>query len=439
MPSAETVFKPTLLITGVALLMVCLARPSSEQLSPTAHQPLPSTASDLWLVPTPDDVSPRVLSAYKPLIAGATAFEAGDYAAALPLVSPTSPAIPDLREYAAYYTAASHLRLSRAAEARALFRALRERKPQGFLSVSAAIGEAEASEALGDHRSAIGIYEDLARSKATINEDVLSRLARAALAGNDRKKAAEAYLRVYYEFPQTDAAIAAEAHLETLRDQYVRVGYKADLGRAQILYGARRYPEARAAFSAIQRHVSGDDRELVDLRIAECDFFLKRYAAARDGLRPYLANASRKAEARFFALSAQRELGHYAEFVAATRALVADFPDSSWSEEALNNLGSHYIVTNQDDLAAEAFRELYEKFPAGVRAERAAWKYGWYKYRTGDYAGTIGVFESAAAAFTRSDYRPSFLYWAGRAHGKMGNGPQASDRLRLVHADYGNS
>ena len=375
-------YKVTLSIVVVALLLLPGANPalrSSDQLSPTAHQPLARTATELWLVPAAEDLSLRALAPYKSLIDGATAFGAGDYRGALPLVSQASLASTDLRDYAAYYTAASQLRLSRLADARALFHALRERKPPGYLSVSSAIGEAEAAEALGDYKAAIAIYHDLVESKTTINEDVLLRLARASFAANERKQAAEAYLRVYYEFPLTEAAIAAETQLETLRDHYTRVSYKADLGRAQMFYGARRYPEARAAFASLQGEVSGDDRELVDLRIAECDFFLKRYPAARDELHPYLDNASRKAEARFFALSTLRELDRDDEFVAATRALVDEFPDSSWSEEALNNLGTYYILTNEDDLAAKSFRELYEKFPSGIRAERAAWKYGWYQ------------------------------------------------------------
>jgi soluble lytic murein transglycosylase len=433
--------KFTLAIVAVLLLLPSPAATlrSSGQLSQTAQQPLPRATSELWLVPSAEEVSARALAPYKSLIDGAAAFAAGDYAGALPLVSQPSLASTDLRDYAAYYTAASQLRLSRSADARALFHALRERKPPGYLSVSSAIGEAEAAEALGDYKRAIAIYEDLVGSKTTFNEDVLSRLARAAFASNDRKKAAESYLRVYYEFPLTDAAIGAETQLEALRDNYVRVGYKTDLGRAQMFYGARRYPEARAAFAAVQSQTSGDDRELVDLRIAECDFFLKRYAAARDALRPYVDAASRKAEARFFALSAMRELDQDDQFVAATRALVDEFPDSSWSEEALNNLATYYILTNEDELAAKAFRELYDKFPTGPRAERAAWKYGWYQYKIGDYPETIRVFESAATAFNRSDYRPSYLYWSARAHGKVGNGPQANERLRVVQADYGNS
>ena len=56
--------------------------------------------------------------------------------------------------------------------------------------------------------------------------------------------------------------------------------------------------------------------------------------------------------ARFFFLSAIRELNDHGQYVALTQALVRDFPDSSWSEEALNNLGTHYILTNEDELAA---------------------------------------------------------------------------------------
>jgi soluble lytic murein transglycosylase len=419
----------------------CLLVPASigSQLQPTVHAPLPAHATDLWLVPSADDRSARSVSTYKPLVEGIERYHAGSHADALALLTRPALASTALADYATYYTGLTQLRLARAAEARQTFQALAARKPQGYLAGGAMLGAGEAAEAAGDHRGAVAIYERLAADKLTINEDVLSRLGRAALAAGDRKRAAEAYLRVYYEFPLTDAATAAAAQLSSLEEQIVRTGYKADLGRAQMLYGARRYAEARAAFQDLQRHATGDDKEVVDLRVAESDFFLRRYEAARSGVRPYLEGASRVAEARFFDLSAVRELGDRDRYIELTRALVRDFPDSSWSEEALNNLGTYYIVQNEDDLAAQAFRELYEKFPSGQRAERAAWKYGWWAYKHGDYNETVRVFESAAVSFARSDYRPSFLYWAARSHAKLGAGTQADARMRLVHTDYANS
>ena len=256
----------------------------------------------------------------------------------------------------------------------------------------------------------------------------------------DRRKTAEALLRIYYEFPLTDAAIAAAAELEPLRDIIVRQGYKLDLGRAIQLYGARRYSDARAAFVALQGEVSGDDRELVDLRIAESDFFLQRHAAALDGVRPWLDRASRQAEARFFHLSALRGLGRDDEFLAQTEALVRDFPESTWSEEALNNLGTYYILKNDDAMAAKAFDQLFAKFPNGQRAERAAWKSGWWAYKNAEYA--------EHGAHLRGRGRSRFR---GRTTGRSSSigrrvrtassdrGADAESRLRLIVTDYGNS
>ena len=409
------------------------------QLAPTVHPALPSNPSELWLVPSENDRSARSAATFEPLSLGVKRFQDGDYAGALMLVSRPSLANTALADYAGYYTGLAQLRLGRSADARRTFDAIIDRKAPGYVTIAAGLAAGEAAEAAGDFPAATRIYERIADQKAAVSEDVLARLGRAALAAGDRAKAALAYIRVYYEFPLTDAATVAGQQLAALQDQITRTGYKADLGRAQLLFGAKRYDEARAAFAAIQSAAEGDDREFVNLRIAECDFYLKRYAAARDGVMPYLEHASRKAEARFFYLSALRELGDREQYIAQTAALVADFSDSSWSEEALSNLGTFYILANEDDEAAQTFKELYDRFPTGPRAERAAWKYGWDSYKKGSFAETIRVFESAAIAFPRSDYRPSFLYWSGRAHAKTGQGAQADSRLRLVYTDYANS
>lgn len=411
----------------------------AEQLAPTVHPALPSNPSELWLVPSENDRASRSTATFEPLATGVKRFQDGDYASALLLFSRPSLANTALADYAGYYTGLAELRLGRSADARRTFDAIIDRKAPGYVTIAAGLAAGEGAEAAGDFPAATRIYERIADQKAAVTDDVLWRLGRAALAAGDRAKAAQAYIRIYYEFPLTDAAAAAAAQLASLQDQITRTGYKADLGRAQLLFGARRYDEARAAFAALQGVAEGDDKEVVTLRVAECDFYLKRYAAAREGVMPYLDRASRKAEARFFYLSALRELGERDQYIVQTAALVAEFPDSSWSEEAINNLGTFYILADEDDQAAQTFKELYDRFPAGARAERSAWKYGWAAYKKGDYAETIRVFESASIGFPRSDYRPSFLYWAGRAHARLGHTSQAESRLRLVYTDYANS
>lgn len=409
------------------------------KLTPTAHAALPDDPSDLWLVPSESDRTARGSAKYEPLAEAVKRYQAGEYAAAAKLAASPSLAGTPLSGYALYYLGMSHLREERTDEAKRTFDRLLKTRPAGHLATAAALAAGGAAEAANDHHAALRIYAELAGDKQIVNDGVLARLGRTALAAGDRSKAASAYLRLYYEYPLTSAGAAAGSQMEALADQMTRRGYEADLGRGQILFGARRYAEARAAFTGVRDRLHGDDRELADLRIAESDFHLKNYTAARDRLRPYLAKSARLAEARFFFLSAMRELGETKQYLALVRALVADFPDSSWAEEALNNLGTHYILANDDEAAANTFRELYAKFPNGTHAERAAWKYGWWSYKTGNHAETVRVFESAATTFSRSNYRPSYLYWAARAHTRKGTAGEGIARMRLVHTDYANS
>ncbi|HEY2432183.1 MAG TPA: transglycosylase SLT domain-containing protein [Vicinamibacterales bacterium] len=407
----------------------------AEPLRPTVHAALPQNIDDYWFAPRAVE---RASVKGTPLAEAATAYAAGNYAPAASYARQALAAGGPLQDYARFYLGGALLR-SEPAEAEKLFTAILDRKPDGYLWLVASLGQAEAVEARGDHAAAADLYEKLSTHKAAAVDDMLARMARAASAAGDRTRAAVAWQRVYYEFPLSDAARSAGDALPTLQDVAPKVDGKRDLGRALILFGAKRYSEARSAFVILQPQASGDEREVIDLRIAECDYFLKRYDAAREGVRPYLEQASRRAEAQYFYLSALRALGNHDEADRLTRALVDAFPDSTWTGEALNSLGTHLIVTNDDDVAAQTFKELYEKFPTGPYAERSAWKYGWRAYTTGHFADTVRVFESAAAAFPRSDYRPPFLYWAGRAREKLGQAESAQARLRLVYTDYMNS
>jgi soluble lytic murein transglycosylase len=409
------------------------------KLAPTAHPALPEDPSAFWLVPSAKERAARTLQQYQPLVDAVKAFEKGEYDRAGLLASRPALAKTALADYATYYRGLSQLRALQTEQARKTLEGLLATEPSGALAMSVAMAAGEAAETATDHAAALAIYEKLAADKTAVGDEVLARLGRTALAAGDRKKAAEAYVRLFYEYPLTTAGATAASSMKSLEDQWTRRGYDADIGRAQIFFGAQRWAEAKAAFQEIRPHVSGDNRELVDLRIAESDYYLRNYAAARKALEPYLRNASRVAEARFFYLSAVREQGNHQQYIDLTRALAADFPDSSWTEEALNNLGTHYILVDEDAKAAETFKELYTKFPNGERAERAAWKYGWSAYRARDYDETIRVFESAAATFPRSNYRPSWLYWTAKAHTKKGRASEGVARMRLVYTDYANS
>ena len=85
------------------------------------------------------------------------------------------------------------------------------------------------------------------------------------------------------------------------------------------------------------------------------------------------------------------------------------------------------------------FREVGEKYPTGRFAERAFWKAGWWAYRQGRFQDAVRLFDRGAELFSRSDYRPSWLYWSGRGSLQAGDAQTAVARLRLAATDYHNS
>jgi soluble lytic murein transglycosylase len=365
----------------------------------------------------------------------------GEYAAALPLVSTPALDATPLAGYAQYYTGIAQLRLERLDEAAKTLKALAAREPAGYLAQAVALARAEVARANGSPRDALDVLEPLTREKTSSPEAILMELARAAEAAGDEDRATAAYRRVYVEFALSEEAGVAKAELARLDAAAMMTPerFRQELGRAERLFAARRYDAARDAYAPLAKIASGDDKELVALRLAETDYYLRRHRAAREKLRPYLTDAKREAEARFFYLTATRALGDIETYVALARALVNDFPQDSWAEETLNNLASHYIIENQDAQADAVFRELYQRFPQGRHAERAAWKIGWWAYKNGSVDEAARIFEEAAAAFPRADYRPAWLYWSARAHDTAGRGDTATARYRLAATDYLNS
>jgi soluble lytic murein transglycosylase len=412
------------------------------ELTATAHPPLPAEVSHYWYVP--DASAPAARSqrdAAARLARGVKLIESGDLDRAVPLVSPEGLAGSPLEVYARYYTGVALAGLSRTAEAATVFTDLAARAPQGYLSEAGTLALADVLVQQGDASRAEDLLENLSQQKVSDPETVFLALGRAEEAVGHRDHALEAYRKIYYDYPTSGEAADAQTAIERLQtaslvppDRYAR-----ELARADRLFAARRWAQARAAFEPLARIAPSADRTRIALRLAETDYYLDRHRAARDRLGPIVEDGKYETEARFFYLTAVRALGDTTSYVRLARQMVSDHPDNEWSAETLNNLASHYIIADEDARADTVFRELLEGFPKHRHAERAAWKAGWFAYRAGKFAETVDIFERAAAAFPRADYRPSWLYWSARSRDQLGDAATANSRYRLVVADYHNS
>jgi soluble lytic murein transglycosylase len=395
------------------------------------------SASSLWLAPTSLSITRK-----SAIAAAVEDLADGKAARALPVLEQAAHE-QKLGGYAALYLGRAELALDRLNDARATAARLLAAPAEGYLGEASLWFSADVAEAAEDWPAAVAALRALASGKPLEPERANLRLGRAAIKAGDPALALKTLNKLFYESPLSPEASDAAIDLAKLSpptsppspDEFLR-----RLDRARALFGGKRYSDARADFALLQPWAAGDDRAMVDVGIAECDYHLKRYAAARDELLPLTAPSSpQRIEAEFFYFSTLRELGRRDEYVTRARAFVDAHPDHPLAEETLNNLATHYVLASDDEQAAVTLGELYSRFPTGPHANRAAWRTGWWKYKAGEYGEAARIFESAAAAFPHDDYRPSWLYWAARAHQRQGERAAAIDAFRQVVADYRNS
>ena len=349
---------------------------------------------------------------------------------------------PHVGGYALLYAGRAQIVLDRHDEAAATAWRLRALQPGGYLAEAALWLAVETAEGAHDWKAAIEALETLQGMKPMDPARVSLRLGRAHKELGNRREALAALRRASYEYPLTAEAAEAAKEIDTLATsprQPTAEFFELDLGRAQRLFGAGRYSEARAGFQFIRPRATGETRAMVDLRIAQCDFHLRRHVQARNALRAILRDTPESPEANFTYFSTLRALGEHDEYVSLARAFVASFRDHPLAQETLNNLGTHYILVNEDRQAAVVFTELSDQYPGGPYGDRAVWKAGWWAYKSGNYAEAIRLFETAANTYPRANYRPSWLYWAARAHAELGARDRAIAGYQRVIEFYRNS
>ncbi|HET9662833.1 MAG TPA: tetratricopeptide repeat protein, partial [Burkholderiales bacterium] len=248
--------------------------PDVSGITTTNHPPLPAQPSFYWLAPEPG--TGRSLDARARFARGAKLIDEGDFAAGLPLVQGADLDATPLAHYSRYYVGVALYGLRLFEEADVALEPL-EDEVDGFLKEAVPLRRAEIALARGDADEAADLLDDLSDEEAlSAPEEVLLRLGTALEAAGERDRAVKVYQRVYYEFPLSSQAAEAERGIERLQTPTLIPSdrFQLELNRAERLFAARRWAQARAAFASLAKAVDKDKDELIGLRLAECDFHL---------------------------------------------------------------------------------------------------------------------------------------------------------------------
>jgi peptidoglycan lytic transglycosylase len=332
----------------------------------------------------------------------------------------------------------------------------------------------EAQSALGDERNdqALALLETFRRDfpESVLTEPALESLARAALAANQPQRAlaalaayprtalrpkllfyeaqalektgalaeaAKNYQAVQDRFPLADVAEQAGERLGELEQQLGAQFPAAPLGelvtRAEILYLAHRWQDARDAYNGLLPRLAGTVRERAELRIAECDTRLSGDPVMLATLS--LSDATLDAERLAALVAAYRSRQDEPAMLAAVEKAVARDPQGLWAAHALFEVGNDYWVNLDRSRAAAFYRRAAEKFPGGKLAATADWRAVWTAYLAGS-ADRTQLLEQHIRQFPESPFLPDALYWLGRAAERANDLPHARTWYGIAAARF---
>lgn len=333
-----------------------------------------------------------------------------------------------LRDHALYGGALARRALGQNAQALRRLERLQQEFPESVMGDQAARALAEAAVAAGRPRRALEVLAGLPRVE--VDPPLLLLRARAYEATGQLRLAAADYAAVHSLFPLSDEAKPAAARLRALGKGRAAVPVEQRLARAEALFAARRWREARAEFAGIASQQGGAPGERVELRLIQCRLQLRRATPAALAALT-LTDPELEAE-RLYALSqAYRSRGQPAEMLDAVERVAARWPQSPWAEEALFAAGNFFWLALDRERAAEYYRRLREAFPGGRHGVTAHWRVAWTAYLARQPEAVARI-EEHLREFPGSPFVPNAVYWLGRAAERSGNVPHARSFYRKL-------
>ncbi len=341
-----------------------------------------------------------------------------------------------LAEYLLYWKALIARGLGRNVDALAELEQFRRSYPDSVMTEAALQVLAEAAIAANQPERALAALD--AYGKTESRPVLLLRRAQArekpAPGATDTTRplvaAARDYQAVFYHFPLSEEARAAGARLvdleRALRSEFPVVPLEQRIARADALYDAHRWRDARADYELLlpllrdAKAASAVARALVHIAHARVEL------GAPSGVLADLevADPELDAERLYLLALTHRSRKQDDEAVATIDHLAALYPQSHWTAEGLFTAGNISWVKLDRKRAAAYYRRVATQFPSEKNAMPAHWRMAWTAYldRATEAAALL---EEHLQRFPSSPAAADALYWLGRLAERNGNAAHA--------------
>jgi len=338
-----------------------------------------------------------------------------------------SQADPLLREYALYWTGQAQLNQGRKADAYKTLQTLQHDYPNTALREQMLQSFAPAAVQTGNAQEAIDALNAYAATSS--KPELLIERAHAYQAAHQLPRAAKDYQTVFYKFPLSDEAKPAGSAMtqvmHALGKEYSYPGVELQEQRAQILYDAHRWKEARAEFEKLLNMLkdpANPARQRAQLRMAECRVQSKGSPSLIASLKT--PDLDVDAERLFAVSQAYRSAKKESEMFNALNSLAQTYPVSKWNEDGLMAAGNYHWVQLEREKAVVAYQRVLDSFPNSKHAYNCEWRISWIAYldHQPDADQRLTNF---LLKYPTSANAVDALYWLGRSAERAGNVPHA--------------
>jgi soluble lytic murein transglycosylase len=345
------------------------------------------------------------------LVAGYAHVLDHDYAKAIDPLNRARPLAGDLGDYVTYYLGTCYLQTGRQGEALATLADFAATFPDSLLVRDADVSYAGALLTEGRAPEAAALLE---KDRVPARSDLELTLGRAYAALGQNDKAAEALANVYYNMPTAAEADAAYSELRKLRIAPEPTPAQRKT-RADLLLKARRYNDAVDEYRDLLIHAVPAERPAAELTLADALHRAGRNREAKAELTTLPgANTDQNAQRLYILGEVAWASDENEAFYRTVDQLRQLGPASPWLEAALLSVANLHLVHHEYDQALDAFRELQQRFPSGLRASYAHWKAAWLTLRMGRNDEAKKQFEEQISLYPNGNETSNALYWRAR-------------------------
>lgn len=344
-----------------------------------------------------------------------------------------------LADYADFLGAQAAISGGRPGDAISLLERFEERHPGSLFVPQAPVLLANAYMAGNDAANALRVLQPLQNGPIGSHLDFRAALARAYQMSGNVAAAGPLYRAIYLNDSLSSEAANAKAQLMAMNVPLTAGERKQ---HADALFNAKQYGQAEAEYRALEQNdstLTQADRDALEIYSAVCDLRLKRLSRGDVDHLPVTSDDT-AALKMYLQSELARNEGNSSEHDTLVQAMLQQYPNSRWLEEALYSGGNMYLIKRDATHAIADYSTLVSHFPHSVYAPSAHWRAAWLSYRLRRMPDAARMFDEQITTYPGGTEIPGALYWRGRLYEDVENNPgQALNYYKALNAAYVNS